>query len=609
MGSISGSSGGSLRYQRAMVGTSETHVDYVRRRRCKEGPNERKPQLGRVSPLEESLKGFVGKRGSCILEPSQGMIYDSLNEAFEFYNLYSRELGFGIRTNSSKTNEASYQLMAEIVCMCQGKPEAGAKQSVMCGCKAMIHLLRIDDHGWFIKDIIKYLRQNNVNITKVYLIMASFFGSVQDTLVTKRKLKTLCNQLAKENSGNDVIKTMNVFMKLRDEDPQFTYKIDFDEVGVIRTLMWTNGCNLMEYSMFGDVVTFHTTYKTNLYDMPFGIFVGVNNHFETGNGGSNWSCAERHGSSVVQVAFLRLAKEKLGSVYNKNNDFKDAFHKLLNDMLIVEEFEATWKELMEIHGLQEHPFIEKIYAVKNMWEKPYFLDVFCAKQTSTQRSESVNHMFKGYCPPGLPMHLFVTQYLKLAVERDAQGDYEERMNKLASKAVTFNFPIERHAAKIYTEKVMRIIVNEIFQSGNYIVEVDVLRVAYSVVHYHKELRRRWSCDRFAITVPEGHIMKRWTRETRDVLPAHLVNYQKGSTSFKSQMFRHSALYIVALELVQLGDCNVKTYEYTFQAIIEAKNVIAGMDQTRDGMSFEEQVAHSVSNVGGKEHVGRNTKNS
>jgi len=29
------------------------------------------------------------------------------------------------------------------------------------------------------------------------------------------------------------------------------------------------------------VVSFDTTFKTNLYDMPFGLFVGVNNHFQT----------------------------------------------------------------------------------------------------------------------------------------------------------------------------------------------------------------------------------------------------------------------------------------------------------------------------------------
>lgn len=37
----------------------------------------------------------------------------------------------------------------------------------------------------------------------------------------------------------------------------------------------------MQYKFFGDVVTSDTTYKTNLYDMPFGIFVGVNNHYQS----------------------------------------------------------------------------------------------------------------------------------------------------------------------------------------------------------------------------------------------------------------------------------------------------------------------------------------
>jgi hypothetical protein len=37
----------------------------------------------------------------------------------------------------------------------------------------------------------------------------------------------------------------------------------------------------MQYRFFGDVVTFDRTYGTNLYDMPFGLFVGVNNNFQS----------------------------------------------------------------------------------------------------------------------------------------------------------------------------------------------------------------------------------------------------------------------------------------------------------------------------------------
>jgi len=54
-----------------------------------------------------------------------------------------------------------------------------------------------------------------------------------------------------------------------------------DQDGQIKTLIWINGRSRINYRCFGDVVTFDTTYTTNLYKMPFGLFVGVNNHFQT----------------------------------------------------------------------------------------------------------------------------------------------------------------------------------------------------------------------------------------------------------------------------------------------------------------------------------------
>lgn len=45
--------------------------------------------------------------------------------------------------------------------------------------------------------------------------------------------------------------------------------------------MWCTGNSRSQYACFGDVVTFDTTYCTNIYKMPFGIFVGVNNHFQS----------------------------------------------------------------------------------------------------------------------------------------------------------------------------------------------------------------------------------------------------------------------------------------------------------------------------------------
>ena len=88
-------------------------------------------------------------------------------------------------------------------------------------------------------------------------------------------------KISREQADDDVKKTVEVFSELKERDSEFTYTVQIDGDSKIQTLLWTNGRSKLQYHHFGDVVTFDTTYKTNLYDMPFGIFVGVNNHFQT----------------------------------------------------------------------------------------------------------------------------------------------------------------------------------------------------------------------------------------------------------------------------------------------------------------------------------------
>uniref|UniRef100_A0A453GIC9 Uncharacterized protein n=1 Tax=Aegilops tauschii subsp. strangulata TaxID=200361 RepID=A0A453GIC9_AEGTS len=45
--------------------------------------------------------------------------------------------------------------------------------------------------------------------------------------------------------------------------------------------MWTCCRNKDLYQYFGDATTFDTTYDTNVYMMPFGMFISVNNHFDS----------------------------------------------------------------------------------------------------------------------------------------------------------------------------------------------------------------------------------------------------------------------------------------------------------------------------------------
>uniref|UniRef100_A0A453PGJ8 FAR1 domain-containing protein n=1 Tax=Aegilops tauschii subsp. strangulata TaxID=200361 RepID=A0A453PGJ8_AEGTS len=53
-----------------------------------------------------------------VVNPAVGTSFDSLDEAYQFYNLYSWEVGFGIRYSKSWLNVERVKCMQEIVCGC-----------------------------------------------------------------------------------------------------------------------------------------------------------------------------------------------------------------------------------------------------------------------------------------------------------------------------------------------------------------------------------------------------------------------------------------------------------------------------------------------------------
>ena len=91
----------------------------------------------------------------------------------------------------------------------------------------------------------------------------------------KGTVKSLCARLAQEKLKDDIGKTVAVLEQLKMTDPTLFVALDVDSEGIITNMLWCSSKNKVDYSHFGDVVAL-----TNLYKMPFGLFVGANNHFQ-----------------------------------------------------------------------------------------------------------------------------------------------------------------------------------------------------------------------------------------------------------------------------------------------------------------------------------------
>ena len=97
---------------------SEFNENILSSKPAREGPNARivcNEESAVVSALKREFKG----PGCTIFYPYEGTIFNSCEEAREFYNLYSWEVGFGIRYGRSNKNNEGYTMRQDIVCSCE----------------------------------------------------------------------------------------------------------------------------------------------------------------------------------------------------------------------------------------------------------------------------------------------------------------------------------------------------------------------------------------------------------------------------------------------------------------------------------------------------------
>uniref|UniRef100_A0ACD6A859 Uncharacterized protein n=1 Tax=Avena sativa TaxID=4498 RepID=A0ACD6A859_AVESA len=572
--------------------------------------------------------------------------------------------------------------MQELVCQRSGVNRSTKQSTTRCDCKARIKICHNDQLKWYVrsfsethnhdlvescgekkhifshqhidkhtKDIVRYLRENNISLSRVDSIMGSLFGSAEKVPFSKKSLRTVCSRIAKESLQDDVVKTMDMFRDMIAKDEKFVFSAQVDDDNRLKSLMWTSGRSRFLYEHFGNAITFDTTYETNIYKMPFGMFVGVSNHFEsvifagvllTNETAADFKWAFKQFVSMMggkapatmltdqakamliaikavlpetnhrwcKWHVLRKAQEVLGHVYKKYPTFSDDFHKLANHMLTIDEFESAWKAISIKYGLEANPFMVRAFECRDKWAKPYFKGIFCARMTSTQRSESANHVLKIYIPCNSSINRFIAKYSKLISDRENSDQECEKNTKQKSIELQCGFPVEKHASMIYTRKVYNLFKMELLKSTKYVIVPREGNNIVEVKHVQAELRDSWckvnyiievdnsvgyyKCEcglyehfgivcshiisvfinRGVCQIPECHIMKRWTRQARmSTFDPNLRTLGK-DRRIESRSFRHKVMYMSAMELVNIAEVDEKACEIATRNLDRAKKEIS-----------------------------------
>lgn len=71
-----------------------------------------------MGPIEIALRNAPYRKTKYIFEPVLGITFDDEEEAYHFYNMYSWEVGFGIKKATRVSNTQKFHSSRELRCLC-----------------------------------------------------------------------------------------------------------------------------------------------------------------------------------------------------------------------------------------------------------------------------------------------------------------------------------------------------------------------------------------------------------------------------------------------------------------------------------------------------------
>ncbi|XP_074306280.1 protein FAR1-RELATED SEQUENCE 5-like [Silene latifolia] len=251
---------------------------------------------------------------------------------------------------------------------------------------------------------------------------------------------------------------------------------------------------IKNYSLFGDMTSFDTTFNMNTYKMIFAPFTGVDHHKKCVTFGAglirketdedfvwlfrNFLSAmsnkypvciindqDRGIKAGVKTLFgdktqhrycmwhiMKKLPDKIGTtLYRETNFMKELCSCVWAEDIELPEFEERWCSVISSYGLTDNEWLDTMFDKRASWIPAYFRDLFMGGlMRTTSRSESENSFFRNFMNPNLTLVEFL---MRFESAMDAQRWKQSKLiaeSKNAFPDLETPHPLEKHASEFYT---------------------------------------------------------------------------------------------------------------------------------------------------------------
>lgn len=255
--------------------------------------------------------------------PYIGQRFITHDAAYEFYSEFAKRCGFSIRRHRTEGKDGVGKGLTRRYFVChragntpvkvsnETKPQRNRKSS-RCGCQAYMRISKNTDMGvpeWRVTGFANHhnhdlLEPNQVRFLPAYrtisdsdknriLMFAKTGISVQQMMrlmelekcvepgylpFTEKDVRNLIQSFRKVDQEEESIDLLRMCKNIKEKDPNFRYEFTVDASNRLENIAWSYTSSVQSYEVFGDAVVFDTTHRLNAFDMPVGIWVGMNNY-------------------------------------------------------------------------------------------------------------------------------------------------------------------------------------------------------------------------------------------------------------------------------------------------------------------------------------------